>query len=64
MYLFPNLQETGEGSEMGRGDRRTRKGKQFRASHGNTRAKGAKKKAPVTGTAPAAPAPTAGRGKA
>lgn len=49
---------------MGRGDRRTRKGKQFRASHGNTRAKGAKKKAPVTGTAPAAPAPKAGRGKA
>ncbi|HEX9181599.1 MAG TPA: 30S ribosomal protein THX [Burkholderiales bacterium] len=44
---------------MGRGDRRTRKGKQFRASHGNTRPKGAKKKAEATGAAPAAPAPKA-----
>jgi len=49
---------------MGRGDRRTRKGKQFRASHGNTRPKGGKKKAPAAAPAPAAPAPRAGRGKA
>jgi ribosomal small subunit protein bTHX len=48
---------------MGRGDRRTRKGKQFRASHGNTRPKGGKK-SPGAAPAPAAPAPKAGRGKA
>ncbi|HEX6827900.1 MAG TPA: 30S ribosomal protein THX [Burkholderiales bacterium] len=48
---------------MGRGDRRTRKGKQFRASHGNTRGKGGKKKDPVAAPAPASPAPKAGRGK-
>jgi len=52
---------------MGRGDRRTRKGKQFRSSHGNTRPKGEKKTAQAAAAAqPAAPAPAprAGRGKA
>ncbi len=47
---------------MGRGDRRTRKGKQFRASHGNTRPKGGKKTPGAAAGQPAAP--KAGRGKA
>ncbi len=43
---------------MGRGDKKTAKGKRFAASHGNARAKGAVKA--VTGkAAPAAKAPVA-----
>lgn len=40
---------------MGRGDKRTEKGKRFRKSHGNTRPKGTPKKAKA-GPKAAAPA--------
>lgn len=41
---------------MGRGDKRTAKGKRFKHSFGNSRPKGVSKKRPTTKAAPAAKA--------
>jgi len=48
---------------MGRGDKRTRKGKQFRGSYGNTRAHDPDSKKSEASAPQPAPAPKAGRGK-
>lgn len=48
---------------MGRGDKRTRKGKQFRGSYGNTRPHDPAKKKPEANAHQPSPAPKAGRGK-
>lgn len=42
---------------MGRGDKRTRKGKIFKGSYGNTRPHGTKKAAATTAAKPAGKAP-------
>ncbi len=48
---------------MGRGDKRTRKGKQFRGSYGKTRSHNPAKKKPQPNVPQPAPAPKAGRGR-
>jgi 30S ribosomal protein S31 len=48
---------------MGRGDKRTRKGKTFRGSYGKSRPHDSDKKAPHASAAHPAPAPKSGRGK-
>jgi 30S ribosomal protein S31 len=48
---------------MGRGDKRTRKGKTFRGSYGKTRPHDTDKKATGASAPQPAPAPKSGRGK-
>jgi len=52
MFQFNSI-----GAVMGRGDKRTRKGKIFKGSYGNTRPHGTKKAAATTAAKPAGKSP-------